>query len=508
MLGKVIKSGVRLLNKIVFRAKKRDDQYEVLYSLLNTAKETEFGKEYSFGKLLRAKNIKREFAHKVPISDYKTMDEKWWNKIHNGVENVTWPGTPHYFALSSGTTGNKAKKIPVTDDILKDFKKAGVRQIAALDEFNLDPEFFEKDMLMLGSSTDLAYNNGHLEGEISGITTSNIPFWFKGYYKPGEEIANIADFDEKIQRIAEESGNWDVGALSGIPSWMELMMKKVIEYNGAKDIHDVWPNLAVFTSGGVAFEPYEKSFNTLLKHPIKIINTYVASEGFIAYQSHPGTSNMELVTDCGIYFEFVPMNPDSLNEDGSVKQDVHTITLENVEENVDYILLISTSAGLWRYTIGDTIQFTNLERNEIMITGRTKFFLNVVGSQLSVNKMDEAINGLVKRYDIKIAEYTICAKRIDGEFHHCWYIGTEENIDEKEAAKSLDELLKDANKNYKVARSKALKGVVVKTIPTQLFYDWSERNKKKGGQVKTARVMKEEDFLEFEKFVDGKVTTC
>lgn len=504
VIGKLIKGGVLVLNKLVFRAKKKDDQYEVLYNLLNTAKTTAFGLEFNFQRLLKSKNIKREFARNIPISDYHSLHENWWVKIHNGAEDVTWPGMPHYFALSSGTTGNVAKKIPVTDEMLKSFRKAGVRQIAALAEFDLPPEFFEKDILMLGSSTDLSNVDGHLEGEISGINTSNIPFWFKRHYKPGEEIANISDFDEKIQRIAEESADWDVGAISGIPSWVELMMKKVIEYNRADDIHDVWPNLAVFTSGGVAFEPYETSFNSLLKHPIKIINTYVASEGFIAFQANPKTNNMELITDCGIYYEFARMNTRNINEDGSLKQTVQTITLENVRENIEYVLVVSSCAGLWRYTIGDTIKFTNVERNEIQITGRTKFFLNVVGSQLSVNKMDVALKELSEVYNLDINEYTVCAKRIKGKFYHCWYLGTNSDVSESKLAEQLDALLKLSNKNYKVARSKALKGVKVKTISPQVFYNWNEKNKKKGGQVKTARVMKEEVFLEFEKFIEGE----
>lgn len=228
--------------------------------------------------------------------------------------------------------------------------------------------------MMLGSSTHLQKEGDHEEGEISGISASNIPFWFRSYYKPGEEIASIDEWDERVQKIAENAKNWDIGALTGIPSWLELMMKKVIEFHGAKNIHEIWPNLMVYTTGGVAFEPYQKSFNALLAHPIIVIDTYLASEGFLAYQQRPETNAMKLVLDNGIYFEFVPFKAEYVNEDGSITDDAPVISLKDVKENDDYILLISTVSGAWRYLIGDTIKFTDVERHEIRITGRTKFF--------------------------------------------------------------------------------------------------------------------------------------
>ncbi len=355
--------------------------------------------------------------------------------------------------------------------------------------------------MMLGSSTDLSERGEFLEGEISGITASNIPFWFQGYYKPGEDIAKIDDWDERVQTIAERAKEWDIGALSGIPSWMELMMKKVIEHHQVKTIHEVWPNLQVYTSGGVAFQPYEKSFNQLLSKPITVIDTYLASEGFIAFQQRPETHAMKLVTDNGIYFEFVPFKPEYINEDGSLKQDAPVLNLSEVEKNQDYVLIISTVSGAWRYIIGDTIIFTDIDRAEIIISGRTKFFLNVVGSQLSVNKMETALRELEQKFDIEIPEFTVAAVPIKDDFYHCWYLGTETNIDNTKLSEALDKALQEANKNYKVARSKALKGVKVTTVSPGVFYDWNEKNKKKGGQVKMERVMNEEKFSEWESFI-------
>ena len=503
ILGSIIKGVIDIKEKLTPEINHVEEQKKVLQLLLETAKDTHFGKHFNFENILEQENLPLSYSERVSYFDYNKLNNEWWSRLQVGEIDVTWPGHPDYFALSSGTTGKTSKRIPVTNDMLDSIKQAGIKQVFALHNFELSPEFFEKEMMMLGSSTDLTENNNHLEGEISGITASNIPFWFKGYYKPGEDIAKIDDWDARVQRIAENAKNWDIGALSGIPSWMELMLQKVIEHHKVKSIHEIWPNLEVFTSGGVAFGPYEKSFRALMGKPVTVIDTYLASEGFIACQVRPETSAMQLNTDKGIYFEFVPFKPEYINQDGSLVQEAPSINLENVELNQDYVLVISTVSGAWRYMIGDTIEFTNIEQAEIRITGRTKFFLNTVGSQLSVNKMDDAMKELEQRFSIKIPEYTICAKRFeDGEFYHSWYIGTKlENANEIDIANYLDGRLKVANKNYKVARGKSLKGVKVKIISPSVFHEWSGSNKKKGGQVKMERVMNEEKFKEWEAFV-------
>ena len=502
ILGNIIKGIINLTDTLSSETNHIEAQKEVLKNLLETAKETQFGNYYNFEEILTSENIEKAFAKKIPYFDYNSLNEKWWYKLHNGEENVTWVGNPSYFALSSGTTGKTSKKIPVTDEMIAAIKSSGIKQVTSLNNFDLPADFFEKDIMMLGSSTDLAEKEDHLEGEISGISASNIPFWFKGYYKPGEEIAKIEDWDERVQHIAENAKTWDIGALSGIPAWIELMLQKVIEFHNLKNIHEIWPNLKVYTSGGVAFGPYEKSFKALLGKPVTVIDTYLASEGYIATQVRPDTDAMQLNTENGIYFEFVPMNPDYINADGSIKQNAPSLTLEQVKTNTDYILIISTVSGAWRYLIGDTIEFTDVEKAEIKITGRTKFFLNTVGSQLSVNKMDDAIKYLEEKFSTRITEYTICAKRFeDDEFYHSWYLGSEMIDENDKIVTALDDYLKNANKNYSVARSKALKGVKVKVIPVENFYDWNDNNKKKGGQVKMERVMKEEKFADWEKFV-------
>ncbi|MGJ5642521.1 GH3 family domain-containing protein [Formosa sp. S-31] len=502
IIGNIIKGVIQIKDTLTPEPDPIKEQEQVLQSLLETAKDTAFGKHYNFDALLKSPTPQENFSKTVPYHDYNDMQEQWWHRLYNDESDVTWPGNPDYFALSSGTTGKSSKRIPVTNAMLDAIKKAGIAQVFALSNFDLPADFFEKEIMMLGSSTDLTEKQHHLEGEISGISASNIPFWFQGYYKPGVEIAKIDDWDERIQHIAEHAKNWDIGALSGIPSWLELMLKKVIEYHNAEHIHDIWPNLQVYTSGGVAFKPYEKSFNALLGKPITVIDTYLASEGFLAFQTRPETASMQLITDNGIYFEFIPFKPEYINEDGSLKKEAPSLTLANVKEGTDYVLIISTVSGAWRYLIGDTIQFTDVDRAEIKITGRTKFFLNTVGSQLSVNKMNDAMMHLEEKFGVKIPEFTICAKQFKDGFYHCWYLGTEDTQqDTKKIIEALDTFLKQANKNYKVARSKALKGVKVTMIKPDLFYEWNAKNKKKGGQVKMERVMNEEKFKIWEDFV-------
>ena len=503
ILGNIIKTAIELKDKLTPHTEAVPAQEQVLLNLLKTAENTRFGQRYRFREILEADNIRQAFAAAVPVHDYQKIYDEWWHRLIDGEESVTWPGRPRYFALSSGTTGSTSKRIPVTDEMLAAIRNTGIQQVTSLANFDLPAEFFEKEIMMLGSSTDLQQRGNFLEGEISGISASNIPFWFKSYYKPGNEIARIDDWDERVQKIAERAEEWDIGALSGIPSWIELMLKKVIAHHQLNNIHDIWPNLSVYTPGGVAFEPYRKSFEKLLAHPLIYLDTYLASEGFLAFQNRPDTTAMTLVVDNGIYFEFVPFEEKNMTEEGNVHPNAEIVTLAEVEEDRDYVLLISTVAGAWRYMIGDTVKFTDLARHEIIITGRTKHFLNVVGSQLSVHKMNSAMQQLEERFQVAIQEFTVAAVRRDEdqEYIHKWYLGSDDPLDADKVALALDEILQDMNKNYRVARSKALKDVKVEVICTDVFYQWSEASKKKGGQVKTPRVMKEEEFAEWEAFV-------
>ncbi|MEJ2584327.1 MAG: GH3 auxin-responsive promoter family protein [Robiginitalea sp.] len=505
IFGKIVKGLLEIRDRVVPELNPLEAQEEVLRSLLDKAKHTEFGRKYHFQDLLQQDSPHKAFTSGVPSFDFHSMYRQWWHRLEDGAADVTWPGSPDYFALSSGTTGTEPKRIPVTAEMLNCIRKAGIRQIYALAAFDLPAEFYEKDFLMLGSSTDLETQKDWEEGEISGISAANIPGWFQGFYKPGSDIAAIDDWDERVKAIARGSGDWDVAAISGIPSWIELMLKEVIAYHEAENIHQVWPDFQVYTSGGVAFEPYRKSFEALLAKPIQVIDTYLASEGFLAFQARPETRSMKLITDNGIYFEFVPFDPQNIREDGSLKQGVPSLGLSEVTTGRDYILLISTVSGAWRYMIGDTIQFTDVERTEIRITGRTKFFLNTVGSQLSVNKLNDAVTYLESELGTEIPEYTICAYPYDGDYYHHWYLGIagQGQNSLQQAHKLLDSYLKEANKNYKVARGRALKGVKVTLVRQEAFYQWQAQRKKKGGQVKMQKVMEPETFKEWREFASA-----
>jgi hypothetical protein len=505
-IGEILKMIVEVADKVFTNNDPVTAQTDTLRQLLEKAENSAFGKFYQFQNLLSIEgDMRSAFAEEVPFHSYDSIYDRWWYKVLDGGENITWPGRVTYFAVSSGTTSKK-KHIPVTDDMLKSIRRAGMQQIKGVADFGLPPEFFEKELLLFGSSTDLKKVKDHYEGEISGISASQLPFWFEGFYRPGKEISSINDWDKRVKAIAKEAPAWDIGSISGIPSWVELMIKGVIEYHNADNIHDIWPNFRVFTSGGVAFGPYKNSFDRITGKPVVIIDTYLCSEGYLATQVRKETDAMALITDNGVYFEFVPFTDENVDEDGNIRSGAKALTIGEVEEGVQYVLVISTVAGAWRYMIGDTVEFTDKKRAEIRITGRTQHFLNVVGSQLSVFQMNRAIKELAEEFDVDIKEFTVAAVKEEDIYLHRWYLGAEGQLEKNDAlmAQRLDEILKDNNKNYKVARNKALKSVEVKIIPNKIFQRWTEETRQKGGQVKVPRVMKEKDFRVWEDYVDRK----
>lgn len=504
LLGQIIKSGIELGNRL---SKEQENpaaaQQQQLIQLLQKSKDTAFGIFYNFAGLLQEDDTISAFRKAVPLHDYQTMNSRWWQQQQLN-ENITWPGKPAYFALSSGTTGKKSKRIPVTDDMLAAFRAVGVSQAMSLANFDLPKEIFEKEVLLLSSSADLdEHRHGHLEGEISGINSSNLPPWFGGFYRPGKEIAAISDWDNRVEKIAEEAINWDIGAIAGIPSWVSLLLQAIIDKHELKTIHDIWPNLSIYLSGGVAFEPYRQTFEALTERPLLYMDTYLASEGFFAYTARPGSMNMKLAIEHDIFYEFIPFDERGFDEMGNILEDPTVFSIDEVQEKEDYALIVSSPAGAWRYMIGDTIQFTDLEAMEMRISGRTKYFLNVVGSQLSEDKMNAAIEKMEQVLDLDFKEYAVAAlKDENDEFYHQWVLGGDNQSTDKDIAKTLDEALKELNKNYKVARNKALKGIKVKVLDTDLIFSWLETKKKKGGQIKLPKIMKPEmmeDLLTYAK---------
>jgi len=347
-----------------------------------------------------------------------------------------------------------------------------------------------KGYLMLGGSTDLQKGPGYFAGDLSGITAKKAPFWFSPFYKPGKKIARNRDWNSKLEAIVEEAPNWDIGFVVGVPAWIQMCMEMVIERYKLKDIHEIWPNLSFFCHGGVAFEPYKKGFERLLGKPISYIETYLASEGFIAYQDRQFPDGMKLVLNEHIFFEFMPFDDEHFDADGNIIGLPKTLLIDQVEENIDYAILISTSAGAWRYLIGDTIRFVNKERSEIIITGRTKHFLSLVGEHLSVDNMNRAVQVASEKLNASITEFTVAGIPMNGFFGHHWYIGTDDTVDLTDLRNIIDETLKELNDDYAVERANTLKDIVVDVLPEHTFIKFMESKGKMGGQHKFPRVLK------------------
>lgn len=502
ILGSIVKSAITLKHNLSTTTENPvQQQQEQLLNLLDRARTTAFGIYYGFSDITKASNPIAAYQKALPVFDYDTMNKAWW-KQQQRLPDITWPGKPDYFALSSGTTGKESKRIPITDAMLESVRSVGIAQAEHLAQFDLPPELFEKEILMLSSSAQLQQHpNGHLEGEISGINTNNIPGWFSGFYRPGQEIARIDNWDDRVRAIAEAAPDWDIGALAGIPSWIQLMLQEIVDHHKLDNIHEIWPSLSLYATGGVAFEPYRKSLEKLLARPLVYLDTYLASEGFFAYNARPGTMSMRLAVNHGIFYEFIPFDERGFDETGNLLDNPQVFTLQDVKEGVDYALLVSTPAGAYRYIIGDTVKFTDLSRLELKISGRTKYFLNVVGSQLSEEKMNAAIHELSEEFGTPVNEFAVAAMKNEaGHFIHQWVITSPVDMDEDKAAKYLDNALQSRNKNYAVARSKGLKAVRLSATSESTIYSWLEQRKKKGGQVKMPRVLKAEqmqDLLDF-----------
>lgn len=503
LLGSILKRTIDL-NKKLPKFRRKDaygKQVKTLKKLLSKAEFTAFGEHYNFTRILADPDPVNAFRKTVEVHDYNSMFRKWWYRSLNGEAYVTWPERVKYFALSSGTSEQSSKHIPVTKDTMRAINKASIRQILALSHYNLSPEFFQKGILMLGGSTHLNYNGTYYSGDLSGITTGNIPFWFQHFYKPGRRIAKERDWNNKLDEMVRNAKQWDVGIVCGVPAWIQILFERIIKYHNVNTIHDVWPNLEVYVWGGVAFKPYKKSFEKLLGHPIKYLETYLASEGFIAFQNRPDAEGIQLLLDNGLFYEFVPFTSDNFDNDGSMKPNPQTFTIADVDEQTEYAILLSTCSGAWRYLIGDTIRFTNSELGEIKITGRTKLFLSLCGEHLSQDNMNRAIDLVAEEFNITINEYTVAGLNYENLFAHHWYLGTDDKVDIEKVRHSIDEHLKNLNDDYRVERLAALKEVFVDVLPIHVFNDWMRAMGKEGGQNKFPRVLKNERYESWKKHV-------
>ena len=504
LLGKILKRTIDLNQKLPkFRRKDAyQKQEKTLKKLLSKAEFTAFGEHYNFTRILAENDPVSAFRATVDVHDYNSMFRKWWYRTLNGEAFVCWPERVKYFALSSGTSEQSSKHIPVTKDTLKAIRRGSMKQILAVAHYDLSPEFFQKGILMLGGSTHLNYNGTYYSGDLSGITTSNIPFWFQHFYKPGRRIAREREWHNKLDEMVRNARQWDIGIVCGVPAWIQILFERIIEFHNVKTIHDVWPNLEIYTWGGVAFKPYKKSFEKLLGRPIKYLETYLASEGFIAFQNRPDAEGIQLLLDNGIFFEFVPFTSDNFDNDGSLMPNPKTYTLADIDHQTEYAILISTCSGAWRYLIGDTIRFTDVDRAEIKITGRTKLFLSLCGEHLSQDNMNRAIDLIAEQFNITINEYTVAGMNYENLFAHHWYLGCDDKVDVEKVRIAIDENLKTLNDDYRVERIAALKEIFVDVIPNHVFTDWMRAQGKEGGQHKFPRVLKNERYENWKNHVE------
>jgi hypothetical protein len=481
----------------------RRQQVKVLKKLLKKARFTEFGQLYRFDEILLSKHAGKKFQEIVPLYDYNKIYDAWWHKTLTGAPDVCWPGKIKYYALSSGTSESASKFIPITNDLLRGNRIVMVKQLLTLRTYHDIPvKSIGKGWLMIGGSSDLQKGPGYYSGDLSGITARKVPFWFQPFYKPGKRIARTKDWTKKIEAVVEEAPNWDIGFVVGVPAWIQLCMEKVIEKYQLNNIHEIWPNLAFFVHGGVSFEPYKKGFEKLLGKPLTYIETYLASEGFIAYQDRQYAKGMRLVTNDHIFFEFVPFDEKNFDNDGNLVDNPEAYMIHEVEEGKDYALLLSTSAGAWRYLIGDTIRFVDKERCEIIITGRTKHYLSLVGEHLSVDNMNKAVQLVSEELNISIPEYTVAGVPHGLFFAHQWYLASDDKADTEILRQKIDEKLKELNDDYAVERANALKEVYVKVLPESTFMGFMQLKGKIGGQHKFPRVLKGNMLRDWQLFLD------
>lgn len=510
ILGTLLQKGIRLREMMEQEYTSPFDlQKKELKELLIAASQTEFGKHYNFGDILNSfRKGSHEFyevyKQQVPIHTYNKIYKDWWQLALQGSKNVCWPGRVKYFALSSGTSEAASKHIPVTKDMTKAIQKTSIRQILTLSKYDLPADFFTAGILMLGGSTHLSKRGNYFEGDLSGIQAAKLPFWFQHFYKPGKRIAKTREWDSKLDEITKKAHEWDIGIIVGVPAWIQILMEKIIAHYNVKHVHEIWPNLRVYVHGGVSFDPYRKGFEKLLGKPIHYIETYLASEGFVAFQAYPNRRSMRLVLNNGIFYEFVPFEDKNFDASGEIRPDAETLLIDQVEEGKEYAILLSSCAGAWRYIIGDVIKFVSLDEMEIVITGRTKHFLSLCGEHLSVDNMNKAIELVSNDLNITIKEFTVAGIPHGSLFAHHWYVGTDDAVDASLLRNKIDAQLKALNDDYAVERSAALRDVHVDVLPVHTFYDWMESKGKVGGQNKFPRVLKGNQLEDWQSFIHNR----
>ncbi|CAM1345063.1 GH3 auxin-responsive promoter family protein [Tenacibaculum amylolyticum] len=468
-----------------------DVQQELLLKLITTAKNTEFGKAQQFSSI----ESYADFAKRVPIQKYESI-EPLIERCRKGEQNLFWPTKIKWFAKSSGTTNAKSKFIPVSDEALEGCHfKAGKDMLCLYINNNEDAKLFTGKGLRLGGSSAIYEDNDTHFGDLSAIIIENMPFWADYSSAPKQEVALMSEWETKMDAIIDETIHENITSLAGVPSWMLVLLNKVLEKTGKDNILEVWPNLEVYFHGGVNFKPYIEQYKKLIpSKDFKYYETYNASEGFFAIQDRNQSDELLLMLDYGIFYEFIPMS----EYDG---ENSKAIPLSDVKENVNYAVVITTNGGLWRYLIGDTVKFTCTEPYRVKITGRTKHHINVFGEELIIENAEEALKSACKKTDASIKDYTVAPIFMNGKEKgaHEWVI--EFHNQPKDLSfftEMLDDALKNCNSDYEAKRynNMTLNMPKVHQARSGLFYDWLKKKGKLGGQHKVPRLSNKREFIE------------
>ncbi|GAF05172.1 GH3 auxin-responsive promoter family protein [Saccharicrinis fermentans] len=475
-----------------FKSNPEEVQKGQLMELVKKASSTELGRYYDFASI---KSIK-DFQERVPVQKYEQM-ETVIDKIRHGDKNVLWPGEIKWFAKSSGTTSSKSKFIPVSKEALEDCHFRGGKDVLAIyNRLYPETEIFSGKGLTLGGSQQLnKYNSDSFYGDLSAILIGNLPFWVHFIRTPDQSIALMDKWEEKLIKMTEATINENVTSLTGVPSWFLVLIKHLLEFSGKSNLLDIWPNLELFIHGGINFGPYREQYRKIIPSDrMHYMETYNASEGFFAIQDDPNSSSMLLMLDYGIFYEFIPT-------DEWGKDYPKALTIEDVELNTNYAIVISTNGGLWRYVVGDTIQFTSKYPHKIVITGRTKHFINAFGEEVIVDNSDKAIDHACKKTGAIIKEYTAAPMYMSTEEkgRHQWIIEFEkEPKDLALFSHELDKELQSINSDYEAKRYKdiTLEFPQVVVGRKNLFFDWMKKHNKLGGQNKVPRLSNNRDLIE------------
>lgn len=465
-------------------------QRNTLTELLTTAKNTEYGKKYHFHSILTPE----QYRERLPIVYYEDIKDDI-SRTMKGQQNILWPEDIRWFAKSSGTTDAKSKFIPISPASLENCHFRGGKDIISI--FNrLYPEaqVFSGKTLALGGSSEISTTNTNCQyGDLSAILISNTPFWANFMKTPDASVMLMSNWEEKLEKICEATIHEDVRCLAGVPSWFLTLINKILEKTGKTNLHEVWPNLELFIHGGISFVPYRDQYKRLLPDPkMKYLETYNASEGFFGIQDDPQDSSMSLMLDYGIYYEFMPVN-----ELGKAKS--KTLLLEEVKTGVNYALIITTNGGLWRYMIGDTIQFTSVHPYKFRITGRTKLFINAFGEELIIDNATEALRRVCQQTHSHIYEFTAAPIFMNEgrKGAHEWLIEfTTPPADIEEFANLLDAELQKLNSDYEAKRLLSLERLKLHIARPQLFNDWLREKGKLGGQHKVPRLWNDRTHIE------------